>query len=156
MYTQNAVWVKAPQSVIFRLAADIAEWPRLLPHYRRVRVLEEGPGERVAEMVAQRGMFRIKWTARQRLYPAEGLITYKHLRGITAGMDVAWHLTSYDGGTRVVIVHDLVPQTRVLRLPFAPWIASEWFIRVIADQTLSCIKRAAEREAMEAQRAEAA
>ncbi len=147
MHTQNAVWMKAPQSTIFRLAADVAEWPHLLPHYRFVHVLEERPGERLVEMSARRGLIPVTWTARQRLHPAEGLIAYTHLGGPTLGMEVAWHFTSSDGGTRVVIVHDLAdPQTSLLRLPLATWIAAEWFIGPIADRTLHHIKLAAERE----------
>ncbi len=146
MYTENAIWMQAPPERVFALAADIARWPELLPHYRWVRILEEHDGQRTAEMAARRGPFPVKWTARQRLVPEHGRIAYQHVRGITVGMDVEWRLTESDGGTQVVIVHDLVPRHWLLRTRVTRWIAAEFFVKGIAARTLYHLKRIAEGE----------
>jgi len=144
MYTENVIWMQASPEAVFALAADIARWPRLLPHYRWVRVQEEGEGQRTAEMAARRGLFPVKWTARQRLLPERGRIVYKHIRGLTVGMDVEWRLTPVEDGTQVVIVHDLLPRHWLLRTRLTEWIAAEFFVKGIAAKTLSHLKRIAE------------
>lgn len=144
MHTENTMWMGAPPDTVFALAADIAQWPSRLPHYRWVRVLEEGEGERTAEMAARRGPFPVRWTARQRLAPERGRIVYTHTQGLTAGMEVEWRLTPSAGGTEVVIVHDLVPRHWLLRTRLGQWVAGEIFIKGIAERTLSHMKRLAE------------
>jgi ribosome-associated toxin RatA of RatAB toxin-antitoxin module len=144
MHTENAIWIDAPPERVFALAADVAQWPALLPHYRRVRLLEERPDERVVEMAARRGWFPVKWTSTQRLFPDAGCVTYHHVRGITAGMDVEWRLVPRDGGTQVTILHDLTSRSAVLRTRLAAWIVGELFVKVVAERTLRHIKRAAE------------
>ena len=144
MHTENAIWMHASPEQVFALAADIARWPELLPHYRWVRVLEEGDGARLAEMAARRGPFPVKWTARQRLFPERNRIAYRHVRGLTVGMEVEWRITPSDDGSQVVIVHDLIPQHWLLRTRLTSWIAAEYFVKGIAARTLRHFKRVTE------------
>ncbi len=146
MYTENEIAMHASPERVFRLAAEVAHWPRFLPHYRWVRVLEAHGEHRIVEMAARRGPFPVRWTARQRLRPDRGRIVYKHVRGLTAGMDVEWRLTPTQEGTHVLIVHDLPPHHWLLRTRLGAWIVGEFFIRGIAAQTLVQLKRAAESE----------
>jgi len=143
MHTENTIWIAAPPERVFALAQDIARWPNLLPHYRWVRVFEEKPDSRLAEMAARRGPFPVKWRTQQGLIPAEGRITYRHVGGITRGMEVEWLLGPERGGTRVLITHDLRSGSRLLRLRVAEWVIGG-FVSPIADRTLQGIKRAAE------------
>lgn len=144
MHTENTIWIQAPPQRVFALAADIARWPALLPHYRWVRVLQERPGERVAEMAAHRAHFPVKWTSLQCLFPDAGRIIYHHLRGVTAGMEVEWRIAPRDGGTHVTILHDLSPPGRLLRSRLATWVVGDFFVKGIAARTLHHLKSAAE------------
>ena len=146
MHTENLIWVDAPPDHLFRLAADVEAWPALLSHYRRVRVLEEHPAERVVEMAARRGRLPVWWQARQRLFPGEGLITYRHTAGLTRGMHVSWRFTPYRQGTQITLTHDLRPESLLLRLPLGSYIAGRYFVSAIADLTLRGLKHVAEHE----------
>ncbi len=144
MHTENTLWMKARPERVFDFAQDIARWPERLPHYRWVKVLQEGEGERLAEMSARRSVFPVKWRAVQRLFPAQHSITYQHVGGLTTGMEVQWILTLDNGGTRVTIVHDLKPRSPFLRGRPAAWIIGDFFVKGIADRTLFHLKRAVE------------
>ncbi len=55
MRSTVSVEVAAPAQLVFRLARDVERWPRLLPHYVRIKAVERGTDETiVAEMVARR------------------------------------------------------------------------------------------------------
>jgi ribosome-associated toxin RatA of RatAB toxin-antitoxin module len=156
MHTENLIWVDAPLENVFRLAANVEAWPHLLPHYRWVRVLEEHPAERVVEMAARRGWIPVWWRSRQRLFAAEGLITYRHTAGLTRGMSVSWHFVACHRGTQIELTHDLQPESLLLRLPFGSYIAGHLFVSAIADRTLYHLKLAAEREEADRLETEAA
>jgi aromatase len=61
-------------------------------------------------------------------------VHYRHVRGITAGMDVVWQIEPANGGTEVTIVHD--------------WSGPRWpligpvFMHGIASWTLAGIAKA--------------
>src|SRR5438132_8893997 len=88
---------------IYQLAADIQDWPTLLPHYRYLRVREQSPTHKEADFGASRDGFPVKWRARQELFPDEGRITYKHTGGITKGMWVEWRLEKRGDHVQVTI-----------------------------------------------------
>jgi len=144
IHTEDTIWIAAPPERVFDLAADIAQWPTLLPHYRWVRVLEENGNQRLVEMSARRSHIPVKWTSVQRLVPEQGRVLYTHVGGITRGMEVEWRLAPEDGGTRVVISHWLKPRRWFLRNPLAAWIVGQFFVKSIAGRTLHYIKRHAE------------
>jgi hypothetical protein len=50
-------------------------------------------------MAAHRDGFPVRWTARQRLEPAQHRIHFTHVRGISRGMEVTWFLDA-DGPQR--------------------------------------------------------
>ena len=58
MKSAISIDVAAPPEVVFALARDVERWPRLLPHYEDVRILERRPdGSVVARMIARRPVF---------------------------------------------------------------------------------------------------
>lgn len=136
---------------IFALAADIQDWPVLLPHYRYVRLLERSDTHKVADFGASRDGFPVKWRARQDLFPDENRITFVHLRGISVGMEVEWRLEKCGDHVNVRIEHALTyPVNALLRLPadwFAAVIVGRMFVHNIAGKTLRCIKAKVEAEA---------
>ena len=145
MLTETALAIRADPDVVFRLAARVEDWPRLLPHYRRVRVLRQTTESRIVEMAARRDAIPVRWTAEQRLFPAQRRITFRHVGGVTRGMDVAWTLTpAADGRVLVRIVHRFHP-----RWPFvSDWLVQRvvggFFVDAIARKTLRRIADLAE------------
>src|SRR4051812_32266810 len=88
--------VRAPTARILELAADVEEWPRHLKHYRFVRMLErDGHGGGTVEMSANRPFGVLDWPTwwvstmevRRPASPKHPSIRFRHVRGITTGMD---------------------------------------------------------------------
>jgi hypothetical protein len=72
-------------------------------------------------------------------------VRYKHVRGITRGMDVVWRVVPTETGTHVTIVHEWSgPAWPVLRWPAANWVIGPVFVHGIASRTLAGIARAVE------------
>jgi ribosome-associated toxin RatA of RatAB toxin-antitoxin module len=146
LHTENTATISAPGDVVFDLAAHIERWPRILPHYRYVRVLSaSGPFERVVHMGASRDGIPVRWTSVQELDPEGGEIRYRHVEGVTRGMRVLWRIVESQGVTRVSIHHDLEPQRWWLTVPVAEYVVGRLFVEYIAGKTLAGIKRQAER-----------
>ncbi|HYZ17833.1 MAG TPA: SRPBCC family protein [Candidatus Acidoferrum sp.] len=147
--TRNTIEIAAPSRVVYELAAATERWPKILPHYRYVRVLSEEGATRTVAMGAWRDIFPISWVARQTNDAGRPHIAFRHIRGWTRGMDVEWIFEPSDGGTRVTIEH---------RLDFifpvgADWLGrhlvSDYFIHGVAAKTLATMKHLAERMARE-------
>jgi hypothetical protein len=130
----------------------VERWPDILPHYRWVRRLEgHAEGDGVVDMAAWRpfgGPLRWPtwWTSRIWVEPARHRVRYRHIAGITRGMDVEWTLTPRpDGGTDVTIVHAWKgPGWPLIGGLAASLVIGPVFIHGIASRTLAGIRRAAE------------
>jgi ribosome-associated toxin RatA of RatAB toxin-antitoxin module len=150
MHTTNVIDIRGEaeriSDRIYQLAADIQDWPMLLPHYRYLRVLEQSPTHKVADFGASRSGFPVKWRARQDLFPDAGRITYRHIRGISRGMWVEWRLEKRGDHVHVVIDHELNYPLPGLGPLFARYIVGDLFVRNIAGKTLRCIKAKVESE----------
>jgi ribosome-associated toxin RatA of RatAB toxin-antitoxin module len=139
--------VSAPPELVFRLARDIERWPRLLPHYVRVRPLERGDdGRLVAEMIARRVLVPVlglgvpvAWRARTWSEEERFRLRFVHVGGATGGMDVTWRIEGTDTGCRVSIDHDFRP-----RIPGWGWAIDRLFVKPIARRTLATFKSIAE------------
>ena len=146
MHTTNEIEIRGEVSRIFQLAADIQDWPDILPHYRYMRILEQSPTHKVADFGATRDGFPVKWRARQELFPDEGRITFQHIGGITRGMWVEWRLEKRGDRVHVTIDHALTYRFPILGPLFAQYVVGNLFIRNIAGKTLRCIKAKVETE----------
>lgn len=162
MHTHNEILVDAPADATFRTAADVERWPEILPHYRWVTFhRKDGFGRGRVEMAAHRYFGPVPyptwWVSEMEADPEEQVIRYRHVDGITEGMDVEWRLTPVgDAGagadrTRVVIVHDWEgPGWPLIGRFAAEHVIGPHFVHVVADRTLAGIRARAEREAAEA------
>ena len=144
MRSETEAWIDAPPDVVFPLVADLGRWPEWLPHYRYVRILGVNDGVTRAAMGARRGPIPVAWEAIQTPEPGTRRVRFRHVRGITRGMEVLWTLEPERGGTRARIRHDLE-----LRWPWVgPWVAkhviARQFIEPIAGRTLARFKALAE------------
>ena len=147
MNTVNRIDICGDIARIFELAANIQDWPDLLPHYRYLRVLEQSERHKVADYGASRDGFPVKWRARQELFPEENRITFRHIGGITRGMWVEWRLEAQGNRVHVEIRHELNYSFPVLGPLFARYIVGDLFVSNIAGKTLRCIKAKVEAEA---------
>lgn len=140
--------MRAAPAVIFKLAAEIERWPLFLPHYRYVRLLRASPDRRfkVAAMGARRDFLPVAWTTTQELFPDERprRIRFRHIRGITRGMDVAWILTPRPQGVHVEIRHAFDPRWPLVGDRLVHRVIGEFFVGTIAGRTLRCVKATAE------------
>jgi coenzyme Q-binding protein COQ10 len=145
--------MRAPVDVCFRVAADVERWPDLLRHYRWVRFHEKkGFGTGRVEMAAWRDFagpvrYPTWWVSDMHLDETEPAILFRHVDGITSGMDVKWSFErEAEERTRVRITH-------AWRGPDWPVIGSfAWravmaphFVSAIAQRTLAGIGLEAER-----------
>lgn len=151
METTDRRLVRASPERMFEMAADVERWPARLGHYRWVRFNTRRPGGGVVEMAAVRpfGPFRwpVWWESEMWIDPARREVRYRHVRGVTAGMDVRWSLAARGAGeTEVSIVHTWDgPPWPLIRVPAADWVIGPVFVHGIAARTLAGLARAAER-----------
>ena len=136
----------APIERVFRAASEVEQWPGILPHYRWVTMRERAGEAGIVEMAAWRpfGFFKYPtwWVSRMEIDRAGWQVRYRHIDGITRGMDVVWQLVSREGTTDVTIIHEWTGP----RWPLIGGIAAELvigpvFIHGIASRTLAGIAR---------------
>lgn len=146
MKTDNTVEMAGDLDHIVALAANVERWPEILPHYRWVTLLEGGGDHKTVEMAARRGRIPVKWRAIQEI-ERDGptpVIRYRHIWGVTKGMDVAWTFDPAPGLVRVRIDHDFTPGWPVIGPIVGPTIADRiigpHFVGAIAGKTLQTIK----------------
>ena len=146
MRTVDSIRIAAPLERVFQAAVDVEQWPELLSHYRWVHMLERREEGGVVEMAAWRpfGVFNYPtwWVSEMRVDRPGLAVYYRHVRGITTGMDVVWQLQPLEGGTGVTIVHDWPgPRWPLVGPSAASWVIGPVFIHGIASRTLAGIAR---------------
>ena len=155
MRTVDETVMRGSPERCFRFGADVERWPEWLPHYRRVRFRRrDGFGAGLVEMAAKRRFgpvsWPVWWVSEMTVDAARPAVVYRHVQGITTGMDVEWSFTDRgDGTTLVRIVHEWAdgprwPLPRVLRRLIAKAVIGPVFISAVAARTLAGIGRAVE------------
>ncbi len=152
MRTVDRCRIAAPADVVWTHAVAVERWPAILPHYRFVTRLEgDLAGDGVVEMAAWRpfgGPLRWPtwWRSRMWIDSARREIRYRHIGGVTTGMDVLWTVESEDARhTRVTIVHEWPGPGWPLVGPLAAsLVIGPVFIHGIASRTLAGVARASE------------
>ncbi len=154
--TIDEQFVHAPLPRIFELASDVVRWPEHLGHYRYVRFEERAAdGGGIVVMSAYRPFGLLNWptwwkSEMQVVAPGAGTaapqIRFRHIGGITTGMDVAWEFEERSQGTHVRIVHVWDgPRWPVVGRFAATAVIGPVFVHGIASRTLAGLARAAER-----------
>lgn len=146
MRTVDRIHMSAPVERAFAAATDVEHWPALLSHYRWVRMLERRGDEGVVEMAAWRPFGPLNyptwWVSEMRIDREARAVHYRHVRGITTGMEVVWQLRSVNGGTDVTIVHQWSgPGWPLIGRKAADWVIGPVFIHGIASRTLAGIAK---------------
>ena len=146
MRTVDTLRMKAPLERVFDAARNVTRWPSFLGHYRWVRLLEPRDDGGLVEMAAWRpfGLFKYPtwWVSEMWVDPQRQEVRYRHVRGITRGMDVVWRLKREGPETQVTIIHEWAgPAWPYIRKPAAEWIIGPVFIHGIASRTLAGLRR---------------
>ena len=145
--------VGAPVQQVFRCASAVERWPEWLSHYRWVRFLERRPDGGVVEMAAWRAFGPLRWptwwVSDMQIDPGAPAVRYRHVRGITRGMDVAWTFSPAGAGAATVtITHEWDgPPWPLVGGIAASLVIGPQFIHAVAQRTLAGIARVAERGA---------
>lgn len=139
MQTENVIEMLCPIATAFDLARQVERWPFLLPHYRWVK-FHEGSSEEggLVEMAARRRFgslaWPVWWVSEMEVDPGRPAVRYRHVRGVTRGMEVEWRFTPVRGRTRVEVLHWW--ERPALGRWAARRVVGPYFVHHIADQTL--------------------
>src|SRR2546428_8227711 len=110
MRTVDQTTIRAPVERAFEAASQVERWPEMLPHYRWVRFLERREGGGIVEMAAWRPFgplrYPTRWVSEMTIDVRRREIRYRHVRGITRGMNVVWRFAPADQGVTATIVHE--------------------------------------------------
>lgn len=153
MITVDEQLVRSPIATIFHIAREVEHWPAHLKHYRYVRFRNRArDGGGLVEMAANRpfGVFNWPtwWLSEMAVDEDVPNIRYRHVGGVTAGMDVEWNFTKKPEGTLVRIIHVWNgPSWPVIGVFAANAIIGPVFVRGIASRTLAGLAVVAERDA---------
>jgi ribosome-associated toxin RatA of RatAB toxin-antitoxin module len=158
METIDERLVRATPQQMFAAVREVESWPGHLPHYRYVRFRERrSDGGGLVEMSAYRhfpvaGPVRVSWPtwwlSEMSVDPKKPAIRFRHVGGITKGMDVEWTFSHAAGGTQVRILHVWDgPSWPVVGMWAATLVIGPVFIHGIASRTLAGLAAVAEREA---------
>jgi hypothetical protein len=162
MRTVDRIRVNAPFPRVFAAASSVTRWPAILPHYRWVKIHDDGLVEMAAWRPFARGLLKYPawWVSEMTIDRPAGEIRYRHVRGMTRGMQVRWRLVEVgegdpsvevgggsegSGGVDVEIVHTWDgPHWPLIGKLAANLVIGPIFIHGIASRTLAGVKRAAE------------
>ncbi|HEY3114271.1 MAG TPA: SRPBCC family protein [Gemmatimonadaceae bacterium] len=173
METVDERLVRASVNTIFEIASRVENWPAHLSHYRYVRFRERrSDGGGLVEMSAFRPFQIIDtssapvsfnwptwWLSEMSVNEADPSIRFRHVEGVTKGMDVEWSFTPAPpgggrggwggrggrGGTHVRILHVWDgPRIPVLGVLAAKYVIGPVFVHGIASRTLAGLARVAE------------
>jgi ribosome-associated toxin RatA of RatAB toxin-antitoxin module len=154
MRTVDERVVHAPVQAVFEIVAEVERWPALLPHYRYVRFRERMHGTGIVEMSANRPFGPFGWPTRwvslmEVQHPrggAQPAIRFRHIEGITTGMEVEWSFVPVTQGTHVTVLHLWNgPSWPVIGTVAARVVIGPVFVHGIASRTLAGLARAVER-----------
>ena len=163
METVDERLVRASVNTMFEIASRVENWPAHLSHYRYVRFRERrSDGGGLVEMSAARPFHIIDtsrvplrfnwptwWLAEMSVNTSDPSIRFRHVGGVTKGMDVEWSFIPARGrgGTHVRILHVWDgPRIPVLGMWAARYVIGPVFVHGIASRTLAGLARVAERQ----------
>ena len=148
--------VRAPVHAMLDVARRVEHWPAYLAHYRFVRWRERrGEDDGVVEMAANRpfgvAQWPTWWVSEMTVQQADGgatlpTIRFRHVQGITTGMEVEWSFMPEGEGTRVRILHVWNgPRWPLIGVIAATTVIGPVFVHGIASRTLAGLAAHAER-----------
>ncbi|MGV3710784.1 MAG: SRPBCC family protein [Gemmatimonas sp.] len=156
MITVDEQLVRAPVDVMFELAHKVENWPTHLAHYRSVGFrsrARDGGGLVQMEAVRPFGIFNWPtwWLSEMVIDDEAQTVRYRHVDGITKGMEVEWNFRKQSDGTLARIIHTWNgPGWPGIGVFAANVVIGPVFVHGIASRTLAGLARVAEQRAGEA------
>lgn len=156
MVTVDEQLVRSSLDTIFGLARNVEAWPQHLPHYRYVRFRDRrSDGGGVVEMSANRPFplplaqvhlnWPTWWLSEMSVNSTAPSIRFRHIGGVTKGMDVEWSFSPTPAGVHVRILHLWNgPAIPVVGIWAAMHVIGPVFIHGIASRTLAGLAAAAQ------------
>jgi len=149
MRTVDRIRVHGEIKRVFEVSSNVERWPEFLPHYRWVKMIERHSSGGLVEMAAWRPFGFLKyptwWISEMEVFRDQRRVCYRHLRGITAGMEVEWNLAERDGMVDITILHEWTgPRWPLIGQLAANLVIGPVFIHGIASRTLQGVKRETE------------
>lgn len=152
METVDERVVRASVAEIFTLAKQVEHWPAYLRHYRYVHMRERArDGGGIVEMSANRPFGAVNWPtwwlSEMSVDEDAPNVRFRHIGGITKGMDVEWSFHEQPGGegTLVRLLHVWDgPRWPLIGLFAATAVIGPVFVHGIASRTLEGLARVAE------------
>ena len=146
MKTVDYLRMKAPADRVFQAASEVERWPELLDHYRWVTMRQRTGAGGIVEMAAWRPFGPVRyptwWVSSMDIDAGRQEVRYRHIEGITRGMDVVWQVVSRGNETDVTIVHEWQgPRWPLVGGLAADLVIGPVFIHGIASRTLAGIAR---------------
>jgi ribosome-associated toxin RatA of RatAB toxin-antitoxin module len=152
--TSIGIRIAASPMEVFELAHDVSRWAQLLPHYLASTVQARAGDHVLARMIALRGFgafaIPVAWRAvcwPDARDPADLRLHFHHVRGVTRGMTVTWHIRPAGPAgdeANVRIVHEFRRPLPFIGPDLLPRFIDRVFTRPIAGRTLVEFKRLAE------------
>lgn len=157
----DSQYVHAPATQMFTLAARVEKWPTYLSHYRYVRFREKrSDGGGIVEMsafrpftipVGRRRRWLLNWPtwwlSEMSVDEKKPSIRFRHIGGVTKGMEVEWTFGPAPNGTHVRIVHLWDgPALPVIGEFAATEVIGPIFVHGIASRTLAGLAVVAEKK----------
>jgi ribosome-associated toxin RatA of RatAB toxin-antitoxin module len=152
--TSIGIRIVATPLEVFELAHDVSRWAELLPHYVATTVQARAGDHVLARMIALRRFgpiaIPVVWRAvcwPDATDPADLRLHFHHVRGVTRGMVVTWHIRPAGPDTNkanVRIVHEFRRPLPLLGSDVLPRFVDRVFTQPIAGRTLAEFKRLAE------------
>lgn len=151
MCTVDELLVRAPLRRIFEFAREVDRWPEHLSHYRWVRFhTRASDGGGLVEMAAWRPFGSVRWptwwASEMSVSNDAPNVRFRHVAGITTGMEVEWSFAPEGDATRVRIVHLWNgPRWPLVGIVVAKSLIGPVFVHGIASRTLAGLAAVAER-----------
>ena len=150
MVTRDEGIVRAAPQSVYEIVRDVLGWPARLRHYRFVRFQHtDGQGGGVVEMAANRPFGPLNWPtwwlSDMQVDDRRRAIRFRHIGGITTGMEVEWTFGPHPDGTEVRLLHVWNgPRWPLIGSFAASAVIGPVFIHGIASRTLAGLSAAAE------------
>ena len=150
METVDEALVRAGVRTTFDLVKRVEEWPQHLPHYRYVTMRERtSDGGGIVEMAANRPFGVVSWPtwwlSEMTVDEQAPAVRFRHIGGITTGMDVEWSFEKVANGTHVRILHVWDgPRWPLIGIFAATQVIGPIFVHGIASRTLAGLGKVAE------------
>ncbi|PVC96493.1 cyclase [Streptomyces sp. CS090A] len=106
---EHEITVRAPAAEVYRLIADVANWPRIFPPTVHVEHAERGEHEERIRIWATANQQVKSWTSRRTLYPDELRISFRQEVSAppVAAMGGAWIIEALSAdASRIRLLHD--------------------------------------------------